>query len=334
MTKKIVLFNNKGGVGKTTFLFHLGYALEKKNKKILFVDLDPQCNLSSHICSDEDLEGLWKEKNSIYNSVEPLIKGTGDVRLDITPYKVKDRNIYLMTGDILLSEYEEILSNAWIETLAGNERGFRISSAIYRLIENFSDANKIDYVLIDVGPNLGSLNRNVLLSCDYFFIPLVPDLFSLRGLENIGKTFVRWIKDWVDAKKRFIEKVGSLSFPLQEGSPKFTGYIQQQFNIYNKKETKSWNFWTKKVPNSIKQNITDKMSSIGLAVDINEGSYKLGDFRNFHSLVPKAQKEKKPIFDLGPNEGVSGDHINRVKECEKQFEELSQKIIDKLPGQN
>lgn len=46
--KSIVFFNNKGGVGKTTFTYHIGFALEQAGKKILFVDADPQCNLSSH----------------------------------------------------------------------------------------------------------------------------------------------------------------------------------------------------------------------------------------------------------------------------------------------
>lgn len=45
--KKIVFFNNKGGVGKTTFTYHIGYALEKIGKKVLFVDADPQCNLTT-----------------------------------------------------------------------------------------------------------------------------------------------------------------------------------------------------------------------------------------------------------------------------------------------
>lgn len=50
--KNIVFFNNKGGVGKTTFTYHIGFALEQLGKKILFVDADPQCNLSSYLCME------------------------------------------------------------------------------------------------------------------------------------------------------------------------------------------------------------------------------------------------------------------------------------------
>lgn len=53
LMKSIVFFNNKGGVGKTTFTYHIGFALEQAGKKILFVDADPQCNLSSHLCDEQ-----------------------------------------------------------------------------------------------------------------------------------------------------------------------------------------------------------------------------------------------------------------------------------------
>lgn len=327
MVKKIVLFNNKGGVGKTTFLFHLGYALECLGKKILFVDLDPQCNLSSSICSDDEIEKTWENKNSIYDAVEPLIKGTGDIK-EIQPYVVNNRNIHLVVGDLRLSEYEELLSTAWIESLAGNEIGFRRTSSIFRIIERMADANNIDYVLIDIGPNLGSLNRAVLLSCDYFLVPLVPDLFSFRGLENIGKTFTKWINDWIDASQRFRENNQTLTFNIQNGKPIFAGYINQQFNIYRAIETKAWKFWTSKVPNMVEEKLVRKLKEISedMVIDLNDGSHKLGDFKNYHSLAPASQRRRMPIFELDGEDAV-GVHKDSVKKCGQDFEELAKKII-------
>lgn len=327
MVKKIVLFNNKGGVGKTTFLFHLGYALEKLGKKILFVDLDPQCNLSSSICTDDEINDVWNKRNSVYHAVEPLIKGTGDID-DIKPYIVQNRNIRLIVGDLRLSEYEELLSTAWIESLAGNEIGFRRTSAILRIIEKLSNANEIDYVLMDIGPNLGSLNRCVLLSCDYFLVPLVPDLFSFRGLENIGVTFIKWINDWNGASTRFKENNETLTFKIQDGTPVFAGYINQQFNIYRGKETKAWKYWTGRVPEQIEENIVKKLQKINddLVIDLNDGSHKLGDFKSYHSLAPLSQKHKKPIFELEGDE-VIGIHKTSAIKCGEDFKELAEKII-------
>lgn len=326
MAKKIVLFNNKGGVGKTTFLFHLGYAMEKLDKKILFVDLDPQCNLSSYICTDKEIENVWDEKNGIYDAVEPLIKGIGDIK-EIFPYQIDDRNISLIVGDLRLGEYEERLSTAWTESMAGTEIGFRMTSAIFRIIESLANSNDIDYVLIDVGPNLGSLNRAVLLSCDYFFVPLVPDLFSFRGLENIGITFKRWVENWGLAKKRFTDEK-SVSFNIQKGRPAFAGYINQQFNIYRGKETLAWQFWTKKVSHTIKEKLTKKLRELGddMVIDINTGTYKLGDFKNYHSLMPKSQENRKPVFELTSRE-IVGIHIQKAKDCGNDFNKLARKIL-------
>lgn len=327
MAKKIVLFNNKGGVGKTTFLFHLGYALECLGKKILFVDLDPQCNLSSSICDDDEITKSWETQNSIYHAVEPLIKGTGDIK-EIKPHIVNNRNIRLIVGDLRLSEYEELLSTAWVESLAGNEIGFRRTSSIFRIIEDISNANDIDYVLIDIGPNLGSLNRCILLSCDYFLVPLVPDLFSFRGLENIGITFKKWINGWNNASKRFREENKTLSFNIQKGKPVFAGYINQQFNIYRGKETKAWKFWTAKVPQMVENNLIKKLQEVDddMVIDLNDGSHKLGDFKSYHSLAPLSQQQRKPIFELDGSD-IIGVHKTSVKKCGDDFKELAEKII-------
>ena len=329
--KKIAFFNNKGGVGKTTLLFNLGCALEKLEKRILFVDLDPQCNLTANICGTDEIESIWDKKQSIFYCIKPLITGTGDIDTNSThkTYKKEEKNIWLMPGDIFLSDFEETLSNAWTQALAGREIGFRITSSLFRLIDKIASANNIDYVFIDVGPNLGSLNRSVMLSCDYYLIPLVPDLFSLRGLQNIGTVFKRWIAEWGDAVERFRkQKEGSLDFPLQKGEPVFAGYINQQFNIYRKKATKAWGHWSDKVDPSVKQYVIDKLKSIKpeLVKDLNDGSYKLGDFKSYHSLVPKSQEKKKAIFDLGRSDGIIGQHIENARMCGENFKELAEKL--------
>ncbi|MDI1495593.1 MAG: Cobyrinic acid a,c-diamide synthase [Cenarchaeum symbiont of Oopsacas minuta] len=327
MTKNIVLFNNKGGVGKTTFNFHLGYALESLKKKILFVDLDPQCNLSAHICSDQDIQKSWNSNCSIYDAVKPLISGTGDIKT-IHLYKVPDKNIKLVVGDIRLSEFEEELSKSWTETLSGQERGFRITSAIFRLLKQLSNANQIDYVFVDIGPNLGSLNRAVLLSCDYFFVPLIPDMFSLRGLDNIGVTFKKWIEDWREAKKRYLNKT-SLSFELQNGLPVFAGYVTQQFNTYNREETQAWKHWSNEIAPTINNKLINPLKAIdpNLVIDLNNGSHKLGDFKNYHSLIATSQKHRKPIFDLKNNKEIFGMHTSIAKKCGEDFSELAHKIV-------
>lgn len=326
--KQIVFFNNKGGVGKTTFIQHLGYALEKQGKKVLFIDADPQCNLTAYLCSVEEIDTFWKSRTSIYYVVQPLISGIGDFDTRITPYQIKGRNIWLLPGDILLSEFEQFLSERWVDVLAGRENGFRVTSAIYRFIENWANANHIDYVLVDVGPNLGALNRTVLLGCDYFIVPMLPDLFSLRGLSNLGITFVRWMTEWKDAMSRFQNR----PFKLQNGKPVFAGYVTAHFNIYRKRMTKAWENWNSQIPERIKIDIIEKLRNFdkSLVVQLNGDKYYLGDMKNYHSLMPKSQNVHKPIFELNSKDGVIGSHANSVKECGKIYETFAKKICGKL----
>ncbi len=325
--KKIVLFNNKGGVGKTTFLFHLGYALESLGKKIFFVDLDPQCNLTTYLLTDSEIEEQINAKETIYDGVSPLIEGTGDIS-ELKPFKKKDRNIWLLSGDIKLSQFEDILASAWLESMAGQQRGFRIISSIYRIIDKISRVKDIDYILIDVGPNLGSLNKTTLLACDNFFIPVIPDLFSIRGLENIGKIFIQWITQWENMKSKL-----DLNFSIQEGKPTFSGYIDQNFNIYRADKTKSWEYWSKIIPEKIDSNIVKpfKENSKDLVIDLNGGFNCLGKFKNYHSLAPLSQKLLKPIFELKYNdEGMNAEYNNVIKQCKVEFNEIAEKVTQFL----
>lgn len=250
--KTIAFFNNKGGVGKTTFTFHLGYALEQIGKRVLFVDLDPQCNLTAHICSENIIEEAWGEQgNSLYKAIEPIVTGAGDVKT-VTPYHVPGRGIWIFIGDLLLSDFEGELSNAWTQILAAQERGFRVTSSLLRMVKEFGESNQIDYILVDLGPNLGSLNRSVILSCDNFIIPMIPDLFSLRGTQNIGRVFAQWIDDYNFAKQR--ARVNNFDIP--KGEPKFSGYILHQFNVYRQRKTKAYQNWSNQIPAYIQQYLT------------------------------------------------------------------------------
>ena len=327
--KQIVLFNNKGGVGKTTFIQHLGYALEKQGKRVLFVDADPQCNLTSYICSDQEIDSFWKGRNSIYYAVSPLISGVGEIDEKVVPHQIKNRNIWIVPGDLLLSDFEQFLSERWVDVLAGREIGFRGTSAIYRFIEKWAGANNIDYVLIDVGPNLGALNRAVLLGCDYFIVPMVPDLFSIRGLGNIGTTFVKWMKEWSGAVSRFPIK----PFKVQIGHPAFAGYVTAQFNIYRQRETRAWSKWASIIPGKIKSDIVDQLSVVdkSLVIQLNGHQYHIGDMKNYHSLAPMSQSALKPIFELTSKDGVIGTHADSVKRCDAEYTEMARKIITKLP---
>lgn len=321
--KKVAFFNNKGGVGKTTLAMHMGYKLESLGKNILFIDLDPQCNLTAHILPSERIDYLWNDEGkTVYDAVEPIIKGAGDFHY-FEPEKLDNKNIWLYAGDLLLSDYEGVLAESWTQILAGQERGFRASSAISRLVKQASEGLNIDYVIFDVGPNFGALNRVILLDVDNFVVPMVPDLFSLRGTQNLGRVLKDWIQTYTDA----ISRLKDPDFDILSGSPKFSGYVLQQFNINSSRKTAAWRAWAEQVPQNIQNFVVSPLEPNNI---VNSSNYYLGDFKNFNSLIPLAQDALKPIFELTSNDGVRGAHHGYVSDCNDIFDELASNFISSI----
>lgn len=82
MTKTISIFNNKGGVGKTTYMYHVAHLLAEGGSTVLLVDCDSQCNLTAYCLSDAEITNAWGENgNSIFRNIEPVYETVGDIRL-------------------------------------------------------------------------------------------------------------------------------------------------------------------------------------------------------------------------------------------------------------
>jgi chromosome partitioning protein len=200
MTAPIVaLFNNKGGVGKTSLAYHLAWMYAEQGRRTLAVDLDPQANLTAAFLDEDALEALWPVKGvgeTVYGCISPLLRGVGDIAP--TPVITITDRLGLVPGDLTLSRFEDELPQQWPDCLDGKERAFRVISAFWSLIEQAVKETSADVVLLDVSPNLGALNRAALVATDYILIPLAPDLFSVQGLRNLGPTLRTWRAEWAE----------------------------------------------------------------------------------------------------------------------------------------
>ncbi len=233
----ISIFNNKGGVGKTTLLYHLGFALAQKGKKVLFLDLDPQSNLTFNAISPDQVAQIWqdedeyitdfksaKNKNiekynelikkprSIHFILKPIEDGL-DTDIDIKPYNIA-KNLDIIPGRLSLQMFERTVSTNWSNSFIGNPASLRIISAIRTLSDKYISEYGYDYILVDTSPSLGDLNRVTVALSDFFFIPCTPDIFSIYGIRNIGATLKIWGKEFNTLFKLLPETQRSL-FPKE-----------------------------------------------------------------------------------------------------------------------
>ena len=166
MGKTIAMFNQKGGVGKTTTGVNLCCALHSLGKKVLIVDVDPQGHSSS---------GMGVDKNNTSPNVYDVIINGVDARKAI----VKTRY-----GDVLSSN--KALFGAGIELVGVADREFILKKALEPLKPEY------DFVFIDCPALLELLTLNALCAADSVLIPVQCEYLALEGLSDL-MTSIRMI---------------------------------------------------------------------------------------------------------------------------------------------
>jgi chromosome partitioning protein len=216
--KTVAFFNNKGGVGKTSLVYHLAWMFADRGLSTVAIDLDPQANLTAMFLRDSQVGKIFNGSGNetVYGCVQPLIKSTGDVASPLL--QILTNKLALIPGDLRLSKFEDLLSEKWPKALDGDEASFRTLVAFSRIIASGASERSADIVLMDVGPNLGAINRAALLAA-WDIVPLGPDLYSLQGLQNLGPTLREWRLGW--ARRR--ESAPVLEFPLPAGEMRPSG---------------------------------------------------------------------------------------------------------------
>lgn len=326
--KSIAVFNNKGGVGKTTLLCNLAAFLAvKHNKQVLVIDADPQCNTTQSIFDDETIYNLYtKGEFTISTVVEPLSQGRGFLK-DVEPKSSESFGVDVIPGDPRLSLTEDLLSGDWIQASAGDTRGLRTTFLFSYLL---SQCSGYDYVFFDMGPSLGSINRAVLIAADYFIMPMALDIFSLRALENIGSTVTKW-RTRLEQGLGNNDSLDALEIDEPRWKLKFAGYVVQQYtarrdNSGQPRAVKAYDKILKQVPKAVEKEIISKFGSEGS----NAADYELGTIPALHSLVPLSQTSRKPIFGLKAGDGVVGAHFTKVREFEEVIEGIAQRLEENL----
>lgn len=324
----ISFFNHKGGVGKTTLVYNIGIALAKKGKRIVFLDLDAQANLTAAALPPEGIIDTWNSGKTIWSSLKPVVDRSGELR-EVDLQKIRE-HVWVLPGDIRLSEFEEICPQGWTEALAGNAGGFRVSTTVHRLALLLGAQVSADYVLADLGPNVGALNRTALLASDGFVIPMAPDLFSITALPSVGKSTSLWVEEWRAAKGSAKRRELDLDFDLPLGEPSPLGYISQQFTTYRQVPAAAYKQWIDRIPQEYESGVVGPLKKAGVRIPSQQP--QIGEVRNLSSLIPMAQRSQSAVFELSGTE-ARGSQFTRARDTFSLFESLAAEIIGRLtPG--
>ena len=327
----LTCFNNKGGVGKTSLVYHLAWMLAEGGHRVLACDLDPQANLTSMFLDEDRLETVYEAgaqepacATTVFECVRPLME-VGDLRKPLLQEITGD--LALIPGDLALAGFEDTLSAEWPNALGSSPlyRPFRILSAFSTIMQSGAARMGASLILADVGPNRGAINRSALIASDYVVVPVGADLFSLRGLRNLGPTLGTWRDEWAKRRANWPEP----GFPLPAGRMQPIGYVVQQHGVRLSRPVRAYDKWVNRIPGEYARSVLgDKDGPYASAPD--EDKHALATIRHYRSLVPLAQEVRKPVFKLTSADGAIGSHAAAAQSAFRDFEELAGQIVGQM----
>jgi chromosome partitioning protein len=339
MTTKIVLFNHKGGVSKTTTSYNLGWMLASLGKRVLLVDADPQCNLSSLILGD-DFEKYYLEPETQFQNIKDGVK----VAFQGKPKPIEavscfsplaNNHLFLLAGHADLSEYDAALSFAQNSNNAITALE-NLPGAFNNLIEKTVIRYDISFVIIDLNPGLSAINQNLFISSDAFIIPTNPDPFSIMAINTLTTILPRWV-DWADRMRPLFAEA---TYPLATSRPKFIGEIIQRFNIRNGKAAKPYRDNIDEIKTIVRGKFVPTIAKSRMLFS-QEAYIKVGipddfcllELKDFQGLLPKAHVADVPVFAL-TNEQIAetGSILEGLAKNRDKFHEEFKRLANKIIG--
>lgn len=327
MAKRIVFFNHKGGVSKTTTVYNLGWKLAERDR-VLLVDADPQCNLTSLLIDDFDSYYLNENTrhNNLRDGVEVAFKGRPAPITAIDCFEPPRRpNLYLVPGHQNLSEFEAALtfaqtSNNAIATLENLPGAF---SAFLREVEN---KYKIAYTIIDLNPGLSSINQNLVLAANYLIIPTNPDPFSIMALETLKTILPRWAAWLRQSGPMFAES----SYPLDLEPPKLLGSVIQRFNVRRGRAARPYRDNITEIKQKVITDLKPALRTAGMllsdevyGVPLIDNGLCLSEISDFQGLLPKALAAGVPVYEVTDAEiAETGPVLQQMQSNRLRFGEL------------
>jgi chromosome partitioning protein len=317
----IAFFNNRSGVGQTSLVYHLAWALTELGQRVLIADLDPQANLSARCLPAERLDELWSTDETCRQTIFGAVCDVREELVDLNSVSAEplSNRLGLLVGDIELSTFEPRLFEARLERPDHVTFSHQVTGALDRAVRHAALDWGAQVTLVDLGPNLGALNRTALVTADWIVTPLNVDLFSVQGLRSLGPTLKSWQREWAQRANRGTSTADSEP-PPPTMSP--AGYVVVQSSPYGNDVTEAYRKWAAYIP-----------SEYARAFELHgfePSAYHLATVNPYRSLEPMAYKARKPVFHLTAADGALGSHATATLESGRQFRALARRIGERV----
>jgi cellulose biosynthesis protein BcsQ len=342
MATKIAMFNNKGGVSKTTTCFNLGWMLAEKGHRVVMVDADPQCNLTGMVLdlSGEDALDEFYRLNpgrNLKDALEPAFKSKPVELKAVDCFEVPDRDgLLLIPGHIALAEDETSLGIA--QQLSESLQGLRnLPGSFSHLFKLTAAAYNADYVLVDLSPGLGAINQNLVATSDHFIVPCSPDVFSVMAIESLARVVPRWVSWASRASQLEVLVEADYRFPVPDLT--FLGVVIQRFRLKSGKPTTAFKAYVDKLNDSINKVLVPSFARAGLLLDPAtyeranmSDQYVLSEISDFNTLIAHSQQKRKPVFaltqeDVGRAGRMWENQRSSIENFRTTFESLAARVI-------
>ena len=325
----LTFFNNNGGVGKTSLVYHVAWMLSELECSVLVADLDPQATLTATFLDEDALESLWDSRSgfrpqTIYDCVEALTEFGDFVMPELRPITP---GLQLLPGSPSLAKFEGNLSSAWMRCLESDnlDHPFRIVTAFWQVMQYSAVQCGAKVVLVDSGSSLSAINRSALIATDFVVVPLRADLVSRQGLRILGPTLNRWRGDWRQRRMNW-SKHGRGShqsvFALPEGGMEPVGYVIRRHGVRLHRPVVADDRWARQIPGEYKRHVLGQVPNSESTT-----SDCIATLKPYRSLVSLGQDARRPIFKLSVADGAIGSHAAARLEAFRDFEELVKEIL-------
>ena len=342
MAKRIAMFNHKGGVGKTTTTFNLGWQLASIGKRVILVDADPQSYLTELALGYKgasELDRFYEAESSrnLKSGLAPTFESRPVPIESVDCFPVENRDgLFLLPGHIGLSEFEAALGIA--QNRPGSMQALQnLPGSISRLLDKTSEKFDAEYILIDMSPSLSSFNQNLLVTSDYFIVPTAVDHYSMIIMRSLAKVIPGW-GEWARRSQASLI-LRNATYPFPQVSAKFIGTVIQTYRPRNEEPTRGILQWIKDIERDTVNTLFPALEKCGMALPseryrrMGMDSYCLAKIPDFNSLIAKSQEHRTPIYDLTDQQinqtgGVLATTQRSQAMFRKTFSDLADKVIE------